>query len=342
MIKTTLLAMFAVSILLTGTIAGTAVLLQPAEALKGQGVSSAQYGKATKNIVCGDRLCSEVEQQKPKEEKKKKEQAKQEKKSEEAKKAGDHPLRDKKAEKMAADTTSRAAKTVTGVVTSVQDPGQGHEGHQLAIILQPSKNVYRGHLSYTASENVQLVALHGPLKQGMAKGQATWTPDGKTIYGLTFVDNEKSSGFWQFSGNALALHTKNAEPFSATYAVTYTELSQENDNVMMGTKTSKQDAGIGHENHQLVLVLPFSDEPYRGNITFDASKPVQMISLIGPLPKGLPPGMQTWSADGESHYGMVLGSPKSAGSTVFSGNAFGFHSMESEPFTVSYSAVLTR
>ena len=343
MIKTTLLAMFAVSVLLTGTIAGTAVLLQPAEALKGQGVSSSQYGKATKDIVCGDRLCSEVKQeQKPKEEKKKKEQVKQEKKSEESKKAVDHPLRDKKAEKMAADTTSRAAKTVTGVVTSVQDPGQGHEGHQLAIILQPSKNVYRGHLSYTASENVQLVALHGPLKQGMAKGQAIWTPDGKTIYGLTFVDNEKSSGFWQFSGNALALHTKNAEPFSATYAVTYTELSQENDNVMMGTKTSKQNAGIGHENHQLVLVLPFSDEPYRGNITFDASKPVQMISLIGPLPKGLPPGMQTWSADGESHYGMVLGSPKSAGSTVFSGNAFGFHSMESEPFTVSYSAVLTR
>ena len=91
MIKTTLLAIFTVSVLLTGTIAGTAAIVQPAEALKGQGVSSAQYGKATKNIVCGDRLCSEVEQQKPKEEKKQKEQVKQEKKSKESKKAVDHP-----------------------------------------------------------------------------------------------------------------------------------------------------------------------------------------------------------------------------------------------------------
>ena len=341
MIRITILAIFTVSVLLTGTIAGSTVLVQPVEALKGQGVSSSAYGKATKNIVCGDRLCSEIPEEKTKEIKNK-EQTKQEKKSKESEKAKDHPLRDKKAEKMAADTTSRAAKTVTGLVTSIQDPGQGHEGHQLAIILQPNENIYRGHLSYSASENVQLVALHGPLKSGMAKGQATWTPDGETIYGLTFVDNERSSGFWQFSGNALALHTKNTEPFSATYAVTYTELSQENDNVMMGTKTSKQDPGVGHENQQLLLVLPLSDEPYRGNITFDASQPVQMISLIGPLPEGLPPGMEKWTVDGETFYGMVLGSQKSAGSMAFSGNAFGFHSMKSEPFTVSYSLVLTR
>ena len=343
MIKTTLLAIFAVSVLLTGTIAGTAVLLQPAEALKGKGNSLPAVGS---NKVCGDRLCSEVgKEEKPKEEKKKKEQVKQEKKAESTEKAKEAPKKDTKSETMEQAkkaATLKSPKTMTGIMDSTQDPGLGHEAHQLAIILPMSENTYRGHLSYTASENVQLVALHGPLKQGMAKGQATWTPDGKTIYGLTFVDNEKSSGFWQFSGNALALHTKNTEPFSATYAVTYTELSQENDNVIMGTKTSKQDTGIGHENHQLILVLPFSDKPYRGNITFDASKPVQMISLIGPLPDGLPPGMQTWSADGESHYGMVLGPSKSAGSMVFSGNAFGFHSMESEPFTVSYSLVLTK
>ena len=337
MIKTTILTMFAISILLTGTIAGPIVLFQPAEAVKSKGNPLPTVGSKK---VCGDRLCSEIpEEEKPKEIKKK-EQVKQEKKSEESEKAKDHPLRDKRAEKMEADTTSRAAKTVTGVVTSVQDPGQGHEGHQLAIILPPIENAYRGHLSYTASENVQLVVLHGPLKQGMAKGQATWTPDGRTIYGLTFLDNEKSSGFWQFSGNALALHTKQTEPFSATYAVTYTELLKENDNVMIGTKTSAQDPAIGHEKYQLAMLLPLNKEHYRGNITFDASEPVRLVSLIGPLPEGLLQDIPQWTADGETFYGMVLGSPRSAGSMTFTGNAIGFQSLNTEPFTISYSLVL--
>ena len=87
MIKITLLAIFAVSVLLTGTIAGTAVLLQPADALKSKGNSMTEIGSKK---VCGDRLCSEVEQeQKPKEEKKKKEQVKQEKKAESSEKAKD-------------------------------------------------------------------------------------------------------------------------------------------------------------------------------------------------------------------------------------------------------------
>ena len=34
---------------------------------------------------------------------------------------------------------------------SVQDPGVGHEQHQLAIILPPSDKVYSGKLMYDAS-----------------------------------------------------------------------------------------------------------------------------------------------------------------------------------------------
>lgn len=337
MIKTTLLAVFAVSVLLTGTIAGPMTVIPSADALKSKGNPASVIGSKK---VCGDRLCSEMPAGEKSAVEKKKEQVKQEKKSEESEKAKDHPLRDKKAEKMEADTTFRDAKTVTGVVTSVQDPGQGHEGHQLAMILPPSDNVYRGHLSYVASENVQLVVLHGPLTSDMAKGQAIWTPDGRTIYGLTFVDNKKPSGFWQFSGNALALHTKQTEPFSATYAVTYTELSQENVHVMIGTKTSTQDPAIGHEGHQLAILLPPNVEHYRGNITFDASEPVRLVSLIGPLPKGLLQDIPQWTADGKTFYGMVLGEPKTAGSATFTGNVIGFHTANTEPFTVSYSLVL--
>ena len=75
MIKTTILAMFAVSILLTGTIAGPMLLFQPAEAVKSQGTPLPTVGSKK---VCGDRLCSEIPEEKPKEEKKK-EQVKQEK-----------------------------------------------------------------------------------------------------------------------------------------------------------------------------------------------------------------------------------------------------------------------
>ena len=44
-------------------------------------------------------------------------------------------------------------------MTSMQDPGIGHETHQIAIILPPSENVYSGLLTYAASEPIQLVAV---------------------------------------------------------------------------------------------------------------------------------------------------------------------------------------
>ena len=192
MIKTTILAMFVVSVLLTGTVAGPMALIHSAEALKSDGNS---VKKINSNKVCGDRLCSEipaVEEEKSSE-KKKNEQVKQEKKTKESEKAKDNPNKDKKSETMDAANAAplKIQKTATGVITSIQDPGQGHEDHQLALILPPSQNTYRGHLTYTASENVQLVALHGPLKEGMDKGQPIWTTDGKKKYGLTFIDNGK-------------------------------------------------------------------------------------------------------------------------------------------------------
>ena len=202
MTKTTLLAIFTISVLLTGTIAGPMGLLESADALKAKGVSA---GKTNSKLVCGDRLCSEIPKE-VKSEVKKKEQVKTEKKAESAEKAKQVPNKDKKSETMEAAKitgTLKVPKTVSGIITSVQDPGQGHESHQLAIVLPPSENTYRGYITYSASENVQLVALHGPLKEGNAKSQAIWSTDGKTKFGLTFVDKENSSGIWQFTGNAI-------------------------------------------------------------------------------------------------------------------------------------------
>ncbi|MGQ0638206.1 MAG: hypothetical protein ACT4N1_02425 [Nitrososphaerota archaeon] len=180
-----------------------AMSLQTADALtKGSG----SYNQKTRHKnVCGDRLCTEpAAQPQPKvmeEEKKEQKMMKEEKMMKE-------PMR-----------MAHEMKTKSGTLTSVQDPGQGHESHQLAIILPPSDNVYKGILSYSASENIQLVALHGPLAPGEDAGQAIWTPDGKTKFALTFVDPDNSMGTWVFSGNALAVHTMNTEPFQVSYSV---------------------------------------------------------------------------------------------------------------------------
>jgi len=338
----TILAIFAVAVLLTGTIAGPAGFIQSADALKSKGTSASNINS---NKVCGDRLCSEPPREVAKAEPKKKEEVKTEKKTESAEKAKEVPKKDTKPETMeAAKTvaTLKVPKTVTGVLTSMQDPGQGHENHQLAIVLPPSDKVYRGYLTYTASENVQLVALHGPLKDSNVKGQKVWSTDGKTKFGLTFVDKENSAGVWQFSGNAIAIHTKNTEPFTVSYSVTYTEHIPDGEKVIRKTITSMQDPGVGHETHQLALLLPPRETAYSGHLTWDASEPVQLVTLIGPLTKGEVTGLPSWTADGETYYALSLVPTKAAGSTQFSGNAFGLHTMNSEPFTVSYSLVLTK
>ena len=107
----------------------------------------------------------------------------------------------------------------TETLTSSQDPGMGHESHQLALILSPNEGtLYDGSLTYAASEPVQIVVLHEMIK-GQEKGQPIWTVDGETIYGLSLVDPGTSSGSFEFTGAALALHTPNSDEFTATVSV---------------------------------------------------------------------------------------------------------------------------
>ncbi|MGY5152002.1 MAG: cupredoxin domain-containing protein [Candidatus Nitrosopumilus sp. bin_6a] len=103
-------------------------------------------------------------------------------------------------------------------VTSDTDPGLGHESHQLAVLLAPSDMTYSGTLLYDASENIQLVTLRGPIGAD-EKPAKTWTPDGETIFELTFVDPKNAIGEWAFSGNALAVHTMKTTPFQVDYKI---------------------------------------------------------------------------------------------------------------------------
>jgi len=223
---------------------------------------------------------------------------------------------------------------------SALDPGVGHEQHQLAIILPPSDDVYSGKLMYDASENIQLVALHGPLAEGEDKGQAIWTPDGETKFALTFVDPMNAKGEWQFAGNALAVHTMNPTQFIVDYKVDYEKMPM-SETVMTGTTQSIQDPGIGHESHQIAILLAPSSDVYSGILSYSASEPIQLITLRGPIGSGEQP-VKTWTPDGETIFELTFVDPKNAmGSWEFSGNALAVHTMNPTEFTVSYSVSAT-
>ncbi len=240
------------------------------------------------------------------------------------------------AEKVKEGAPAKAMKAGWDRMESAQDPGVGHEQHQLAIILPPSSNVYSGTLMYDASENIQLVTLHGPLAEGDDKGQSTWTPDGKTKFALTFVDQKSASGEWRFSGNALAVHTMNPTPFIVDYKVDYTEKSK-SDTVKTGTIQSMQDPGKGHESHQLAVILAPASGMYSGILSYSASEPIQLVSLRGPIGPNEKPE-KTWTPDGDTIYELTFVDRNTKmGSWKFSGNAVAVHTMNPTQFTVSYS-----
>jgi len=117
------------------------------------------------------------------------------------------------------DANSRKKIHFTQTITSLQDPGQGHEGHQLSLILSPSEGtIYDGSLTFTASEPVQIVVLH-EINENDAKGQPTWTIDGNKIYGLSLIDRGTTSDSFEFTGAALALHSPNSQEFTSTVSV---------------------------------------------------------------------------------------------------------------------------
>jgi len=222
---------------------------------------------------------------------------------------------------------------------SLQHQGIGHESHQAVMILPLGDKVYSGTLQYNASEPVQLITLHGPLKEGEDKGQATWTLDGVTKYALTFVDQKNATGTWIFSGNALAVHTKKTTPFTLDYKLENTE-KEISEIVKTGTIQSQQDPGLG-ESEQLAMILAPSSDVYSGIISFSASEPIQIVTMHGPLGPTERP-VRAWMPNDESIYAFnLVNSTSKMGSLEFSGNALAVYRNNSTQFTVSYSVSAT-
>ncbi len=126
----------------------------------------------------------------------------------------------------AADADTGPADRIyfTKTTTSTQDPGLGHEDHQMSFVLPPNAGtIYDGSMTFTSNQPVQVLVLHEISKQD-AKGQHIWTIDGETIYALSLFDSQQQnkpqrSGSVEFTGAALGLHSTSTTRFVATVSV---------------------------------------------------------------------------------------------------------------------------
>lgn len=110
---------------------------------------------------------------------------------------------------------------VTKTVSSVQDPGAGHEAHQVAMFLPPLADdvVYSGTITWAASGPVELFTYHhydGPAEK--APPLYTETANGVTYASpLFFVSPDSADhGSLTLAGNAVGFHSLEGSEFTVT------------------------------------------------------------------------------------------------------------------------------
>jgi hypothetical protein len=118
--------------------------------------------------------------------------------------------------------------TVQKTETSTQDPLPGHESHQIVLAALPREDgmIYSGVATFSASQPVEVVVLHGynpTVVANQTVGEPLTAPfaDGQVAISLMkqFTDTPINAGSLAFTGNALGFHTLDGKPFSITYTV---------------------------------------------------------------------------------------------------------------------------
>jgi hypothetical protein len=199
------------------------------------------------------------------------------------------------------DAGSRKKFHFTQTITSSQDPGQGHENHQLSLVLSPNEGtIYDGSMTFTSSEPVQIVVLH-EINLRESKGQPTWTVDGKTIYGLSLIDLQKNSGSFEFTGAALGLHIPNSKEFTSTVSVDGWIRGQPTEVIMQKIELEKEipsllsrtnvpatipmHKGIYDGNQVLYIITDGSDEDYTKIISEKQEWNIELASVLADVPE---------------------------------------------------------
>ncbi len=200
------------------------------------------------------------------------------------------------------DAGSRKKIHFTQTITSFQDPGQGHQNHQLALILSPNEGtLYDGSMTFTSSQPVEIVVLHEINSQDV-KGQPTWTVDGNTVYGLSLIDLNEKSGSFEFTGAALALHSSNSKEFTTSVSVDGWIRGQPTEVIMQKIELEKEEPslllsrtnvpatipmhqGIYEGDQVLYIITDGSDEDYAKTLTEKQGWNVEIASVIADVPK---------------------------------------------------------
>lgn len=165
------------------------------------------------------------------------------------------------------DANSTKKINFTKTMTSSQDPGQGHENHQLALILSPNEGtLYHGSMTFTSSEPVEIAVLH-EINSNDAKGQPTWTIDGNTIYAISLIDPKTKSDSFEFTGAALALHSLNSKKFTATVSIDGWIRGQPTEVIMQKIEVQKEPSLLLSRTN-IAATIPMHEGFYNGNSIF--------------------------------------------------------------------------
>ena len=163
------------------------------------------------------------------------------------------------------DAGSRKKIHFTQTITSIQDPGQGNESHQMIFVLSPNEGtLYDGSMTFVASEPVQVVVLH-EINSMDSKGQTTWTVDGNSIFGLSLFETTNKSGSYEFTGAAVGLRSMDSNEFTATVSVDGWIRGQPTEIIMQKIEIEKEDPKSLLSRTNVSAQIPFHHALYDGD-----------------------------------------------------------------------------
>ena len=153
----------------------------------------------------------------------------------------------------------------TQTITSSQDPGLGHEDHQLALVLSPNEGtIYDGSMTFTSSELVNVIVLH-EINQNDVNGQDTWAVNDNKIYGLSLLNPEKKSGSIEFTGAGVALHSTNSKEFTTTVSVDGWIRGQPTQVLEQKLEFQKEDPSLLLSRTNVPIEIPMHKGMHNGN-----------------------------------------------------------------------------